>query len=226
LRFGDRSAPLLEHQRCLAWSAYAQIAPPQSDILSGMHSLHARTWLAVRGKTAEQVCGDLELRSGRAVTRPRHFALEGATSDAGWYLIVAAGWDHRLIQERVLTRLSAGCEVLTCTVEERNLSSAASGWRDGGRQWSVSYEGEERPGDVVTEGDLPFTFATLRQEFVAKSKAEDAGDLLLDPLFEIPIEIVQRTVGYRPDAPSRAFDGRFFLLEAVHPTLMQRLFGG
>lgn len=147
-------------------------------------------------------------------------------SDAGWYLIVAAEYDHRLIQEPVVTPLSAGCEVLTCTVEERNLSSAASGWRDGRRLWSVSYEGEETPGDVVTEGDLPFTFATLRQEFIAKSQADDAGDLLLDPLFEIPIEMVQRTVGYRPDEPSRAFDGRFVLLEAINPTLMQRLFGG
>ncbi len=191
-----------------------------------MESLDARTWLAVRGKTADQICGDLELRAGMAVTRPRRFALEGAMSDAGWYLIVADGWNHRLIQEPVLTRLSAGCEVLTCTVEESNLSSAASSWSDGRRLWSVGYEGEERPGDVVAEGDLPFTFAPLRQEFVAKSQAEDAGGLLLDPLFEIPIEMVQRTVGYRPDEPSRAFDGRFVLLEAINPTLMQRLFGG
>ena len=114
-----------------------------------MESLHSRTWLAVKGKAADAICNDLGLRAGMAVTRPRRFALEGAASDAGWYLIVADGRDHRLIQAPVLTRLSAGCGVLTCTVEERNLSSAAAGWRDGRRLWSVTYEGEDSPGEVV-----------------------------------------------------------------------------
>jgi hypothetical protein len=161
-----------------------------------------------------------------AVARPGRFALEGAGSEAGWYLIVADGWNHRLIQEPVLARLSAGCEVLTCTVEERNLSSAATGWRDGRRAWSVTYEGEERPGDVMAEGDLPASFAVIRRDLTARSQAEDAGDLLLDPLFEIPIEIVRDAVAYRPDEPSPAFDGRFVMLEALDPTILQRLFGG
>ena len=164
-----------------------------------MQSLHARTWLAVRGKSQHDICRDLELRAGMAVTRPRHFALEGAMSPVGWYLIVADGWDHRLIEPPVLTKLSARCEVLTCTVDERNLSSAATGWRGGRRLWSVTYEGEARPGDVVAEGDLPVTFAGLRRDLTAKSQAEDAGDLLLDPLFEIPIEAVRVAIGYRPD---------------------------
>lgn len=191
-----------------------------------MQDLQALTWLVVKGKAAAMVCTDLGLRAGMAVTRVGGFALEGAASDAGWYLIVAQGRDHRLIQAPVLTRLSSGCEVLTCTVEERNLSSAATGWRDGRQLWSVSYEGEERPGDVVAEGELPLTFAIIRQELTSKSQAEDAGDLLLDPLFEIPIETVRNAVGYRPDEPSPAFDGRFTRLEAIDPTLMQRLFGG
>jgi hypothetical protein len=193
---------------------------------SAMQSLHARTWLAVKGKSADTCCRDLGLRAGMAVTRPRRFALEGARSDAGWYLIVAEGLDHRLIQAPVLTKLSADCEVLTCTVEERNLFSAATGWRRGRRVWSVTYDGEERPGDVVVEGDVPPSFAAIREDLTARSRAEDAGDLLLDPLFEIPIETVRHTVGYRPDQPSPAFDGRFVLLEAVDPTIWQRLFGG
>jgi hypothetical protein len=161
-----------------------------------------------------------------AVTKRGDFPIEGAMSDAGWYLIVAAGWNHRLMRPAPLARLSGGCELLTCTVDERNLSSAATGWRDGGRLWSVSYEGEERPGEVIADGEPPLMFSTVRQEFIAKSQTDDAGDLLLDPLFEIPIELVQRTVGYRADQPSRAFDGRYVMLQAAKPTLMQRLFGG
>lgn len=190
-----------------------------------MQSLGARTWLAVRRKAPEAVCAALGLRAGMAVTRPRRFALEGAAA-SGWFLIVGDGRDHRLIQEPVLTLLSADCEVLTCTVDEPNLFSAATGWTHGRRLWSVSYDGDAQPGDVVAEGDLPVTFAIIRQDHVTKSQAEDAGDLLLDPLFEIPIALVRNAVGYRPDEPSPAFDGRFVLLEAIAPTLVQRLFGG
>jgi hypothetical protein len=193
---------------------------------SNLQSLNARTWLAVKGKSPEVILSDLDLRAGMAVTPPRHFPIEGAQSNAGWYLIVAEGWNDRLIQESVLRKVSAGCEVLACTVEERNLSSAASGWQDGRRLWSMGYEGEDRPGDVLVEGDLPLTVTMIRQDLTAKSQAGDAGDLLLDPLFEIPIEAVRQAVGYRPDEPSPAFDGRFVLLVAINPTIAQRLFGG
>lgn len=147
--------------------------------MSFVQDLHARSWLAVRGKAADAICADLGLKTGMAVTRPRRFALEGAASDAGWYLL-----------------------------------------------WVVTYDGEAQPGDVAANGDFPATFALIRRDYTAKSQAEDAGDLLLDPLFEIPIELVRNTVGYRPDEPSPAFDGRYTLLEAVDPTLMQRVFGG
>ena len=70
------------------------------------------------------------------------------------------------------------------------------------------------------------TFELISRDLTDKSKAADAGDLLLDPLFEIPIELVRNAVGYRPDEPSHAFEGRFVVLDPVNPTLMQRLFGG
>jgi hypothetical protein len=191
-----------------------------------VQSLQSRSWLAVRTRMGDTVLQTLGLRSGMAITRPRRFALEGAMSNAGWYLIVADGLNHRLIQPPVLATLSARCEVVTCTADERNLFAAATGWRDGQQVWSVSYAGEDDPGKVVVEGAPPAPFPAIRDELTRKSEAEDAGDLLLDPLFEIPIELVRQIVGYRPDEPSPAFDTRFVHLEAVDPTIMQRLFGG
>ncbi|HUQ87382.1 MAG TPA: hypothetical protein VM096_07480 [Vicinamibacterales bacterium] len=40
-------------------------------------------------------------------------------------------------------------------------------------------------------------------------------------MFEIPIELVHNIVGYRFDEPSGVFDGRFVVLDAIDPTLMQ-----
>ena len=76
-------------------------------------------------------------------------------SDAGWYLIVADERGHGFVQPPVLARLSAGWEVLTCSMDERNLSSTASGWKHGGEVWSVTYKGEDTPGEVVVEGTPP-----------------------------------------------------------------------
>jgi hypothetical protein len=191
-----------------------------------MESLQDRTWIGVKGKSPDAIFRDLDLRSGMASSRRGYFALQGALSDPGWYLIDAAGWNHRLIQGPVLIRLSAGCEVLTCTVDEGNLASAATGWKDGRRVWSVTYAGEDKPGEIATEGELPSPFSMIHQDYVARSRAPDAGDLLLDPLFEIAIEVVHNAIGFRADEASAAFDGRFVALEAVDPTIVQRLFGG
>jgi hypothetical protein len=188
-------------------------------------SLDSTSWLAVKGKAADAVYHDLGIRAGMALTTPGGLALTGAASDAGWYLIVATGFDHRLIQPPVLAGLSAGCEVLTCTVAADNLSSRASGWRNGQKSWSVTYEGEDSP-EVIVDGDLPVAFDMIRRDYIARSQAPDAGDLLLDPLFEIAIEIVRNPVAYRPDEPSPAFDGRWVVLESINRTFMQHLFGG
>ena len=82
------------------------------------------------------------------------------------------------------------------------------------------------PGEVHAQGDLPLTFELISRDLTNKSKAAGAGDLPLDPLFQIPIELVHNAVGYRSDEPSQAFEGRFVVLDPINPTLMQRLFGG
>jgi hypothetical protein len=187
--------------------------------------LHSRSWLGVKGKPLEVVCVELDLHLGMVSTQHMYFPLEGARSDAGWSLIVGAGFDHRLIQPPLMVKLSQGCEVLTCTCDERNLSSAATAWRHGAQEWSITYNGEDSP-EVVVTGALPPGVLLLQRELIEKSKAEDAGDLLLDPLFEIAIEAVRHFIGYRPDSQGPEFEGRFHALKANHPTLGQRLFGG
>ncbi len=175
-----------------------------------------RSWLAVRGKSPDAVKAELRLRqSSLAGDDTLKFQIVGATSDAGWYLIVARGRDHRLVAEPVIQRLSLGCEVLTCSAEEQSIISAAAGWQDGRRAWSVSYDGEEGPADVVVDGDLPFAFSVIRAQFTAEAKAEDAGDALVDPMYQIPIEIVHSVTGYSPGKKSPAFTGRFALLEGL-----------
>jgi hypothetical protein len=178
------------------------------------HTSPPRSWLAVRGKSPEAVRNELRLReSSLAGDDKLKFQIVGANSDAGWYLIVARGRDHRLIQESLVRNLSLGCEVLTCTAEEQVIFSAATCWRNGSRVWSVTYEGEEDAKDVVIEGDLPFAFSAIHAQFTAQAQAEDAGDALVDPMFEIAVEIVRSVIGYKPYDVNSGFAGRYKLLE-------------
>lgn len=187
-----------------------------------------RSWLAVNGKSPEAVRTELRLRaSSLAGDDNLRFQIVGASSDRGWYLIVARGRDHRLIQESVIRSLSAGCEVLTCNVQEEVIFSQATCWRNGSRVWSVTYDGEEGATDVVVEGDLPFAFAAIHAQFTALAQAEDAGDALVDPMFEIPVEMVHSLTGYKPSAGSPAYKGRFGLLEGLDtPWWKRMIFGG
>ncbi len=96
------------------------------------YSSRPRSWLAVKGKSPEAVRSELKLRISSIPGDDKlTFKIVGANSDAGWYLIVLRGREHQLIGEPVVKPLSIGCEVLTCTVEEQVMYSAATGWRDG-----------------------------------------------------------------------------------------------
>jgi hypothetical protein len=170
----------------------------------------------VRGKPPEAIHAELRLRVGSVPGDDNlTFQIVGAGSDAGWYLIVANGREHRLIRETAVKPLSTGCEVVTCTADEQNTFSEAADWRDGQRVWSVSYDGEEGPADVVVSGEPPFEFSLIRDRYTAEAQAPDAGDALIDPMFEIPVELVHGVIGYKPRASSPAFHGRFVLLEGM-----------
>ena len=180
------------------------------------HTSPPRSWLAVRGKSPETVCRELRLRASSLHGDDKlKFQIVGAHSDAGWYLIIASGRDHRLIHESVLKSLSVGCEVLTCTVEEQVIFSAATCWRNGSRVWSVTYEGEDAATDVVVEGDLPFAFSGIRSQFTALANADDVDDALVDPMFEIPVECVRSLIDYKPYDKNARFAGRYMLLEGL-----------
>src|ERR1041385_3228860 len=101
------------------------------------------SWLAVRGKSPEAIRAELHLRGTGTPGYIPKSSFVGSSSDAGWYLIVARGCEHRIISTPVLEHLSAACEVLTCTVEEHVMFSKATGWQNSKRLWSVTHKGED-----------------------------------------------------------------------------------
>jgi hypothetical protein len=185
------------------------------------------SWLAVKGKSPETVLGQLELRSTRKPGEVGRAPFVAATSDAGWYLVVANRCAHHIISAPVVESLSADCELLTCTVEEHVMFSEATGWRGGQRLWSVTHRGDDdaTKKTVAEQGTLPSEYPAIRDRFFSQQEAENAADAEVDFLFEIPVVLVQTFTGFKHDDASPAFEARGFeLLESTKRSFFQRLF--
>ena len=188
----------------------------------------ALAWVAVKGRPASEILDELRLRptGKRAVEGEVPFV--GASLDSGWYLIVMPGGDrlehyvrikHPVLAPSVLARLSTNCEVMTCSVEEHVMFSEATGWRNGERLWTVTYE----PSDIEEKGTLPAEYAPLRDRLIAQQDAEGETDAEVDHLFEIPVVLAQTFVGYKHDEVNPALEaqGGFEALESDAPTTAQ-----
>ena len=162
----------------------------------------ARSWLAVRGKPPVAVLEELGLRATGARGGLGSAAIHGGPAAAGWYLVVAEGAEHRFLAPAVARRLSAGCELLTCTVEEHVMFSQAASWRDGHQEWTVTHRGEQGPVGLEVAGEPPSEFPAVRERLEAQQEAEGGAEADVDYLFEIPVVLVQQSIGFKHDEPS------------------------
>lgn len=173
----------------------------------------ALSWLATKGKSTETVLAELELRPTGDQGIGGESPAVGAITATGWYLIVLDEAEHRLISAAVIARLSRGCEVVTCTVEEHVMFSQATGWRDGREEWRVTHRGEDGPIGLEAQGDLPDRFPAIRDELTARQAAEGGADAGVDYLFDIPVALVQVFTGFKHDEAD--LDGETLAFEVL-----------
>lgn len=186
------------------------------------------SWLAVRGKPASDILHELQLRPTGEHALEGESPFVGGQSDAGWYLLVMPGAEHHLLQPEALERLSAACEVVTCTVEEHVMFSQATRWHHGRQVWAVTHEGEAGPVGVEEQGTLPPEYPLIRDPLMREQGAAGGAEADVDHLFDIPVKLAQALVGYRHDERSPAFEGGGFEVlesEARSRTWLGRLLG-
>lgn len=188
----------------------------------------ALSWLATKGKPSEIVLAELGLRATGAEGVAGDCPAVGTTTASGWYLIVLDEAEHRLIADAVIARVSLGCEVLTCTVEEHVMFSQATGWRDGRELWRVTHSGEDGPVGLDARGNLPAQFPGIRDDLTAQQEAEGGADADVDFLFDIPVVLVRAFTGFKHDESGPDEPSTFEVLEPTRtaPTSKQSWFGG
>jgi hypothetical protein len=169
------------------------------------------SWFAVRGKPPTAVLQDFGLKNvGREYCTTPYC---GGSLPSGWYLVIHGRHEFTSDEAR---RLSRGCEVVACFVEEHVMVSRAAGWKDGEQIWSVTHDAEEGDGHLEVEGEPPASFAAIRDR-LAKQQEKDGG---ADFLFDIPVDLAKEMTGYsHEETPQITFDN------FVKPTFFQRVFG-
>jgi len=105
-----------------------------------------------------------------------------------------------------------------CLVEEHVLASSAEFWSGGTRMWWISHEGENGPKGLLTDGDLPECFSSIRSEMEEAQRAEGGDDADVDYIFEIPLRVAQSMVGFKHDDDcAHMTEGQFVVLSGRAP---------
>ena len=212
---------------------------------------YSLSWLAIKGKAPQAVLDELGFRATGERQEIPEAPLSAATMPNGWCLIVS---DHteQVASDSVLEHLTAGCEAVTCFVEEHVMCSSATGWKDGRRCWRVNHDAQRGLEHLETEGELPASFNSIRDRLFSRQKEENlrkAGirrplfprkalsidEMGCDYIFEIPVEVAREITGYRHDRDVPGSDGQPFevLIGAApdksapqqKPSLWKRWFG-
>jgi hypothetical protein len=187
------------------------VAPPECSLPRVGFSI---SWLAVRGKEAEIVLGDLGLTpTGERDELAAESPIAGASLEGGWYVIVLDGYEHELVADEVLKRISEGCEVVAAGAEEHVGACFAVGWRDAERIWWISHNAEEGLYNLEAGGTLPEGFESLRRDRMDEQDAAGGSNGDVDHVFDIPLESARRVCGFVHDGDEPA--GGFAVLARI-----------
>lgn len=162
---------------------------------------YSLSWAAVRGKSPEAVRAELGLEPTGVTLEVPEGDFCSVALETGWFIVVS-NLDERFVDDAVLAKLSAGCEVVGCFVEEHVMMSRAAGWREGQQQWSLTHQAEVSRDDLSREGTPPPVLAELEAAARSRRQAEPDGP---DFLFDVPANVAQALSGFRHDEGERSF---------------------
>ncbi|HEX5104526.1 MAG TPA: hypothetical protein VFV87_11975 [Pirellulaceae bacterium] len=153
------------------------------------------SWLAIRGKPLDSVLDELGLRSTGEFADVPDSPIVGTLVPTGWFVV----YYNRIIGDGDVKALSAGCEIITCDIEEHVMYSGAAYWRNCRQIWSVVHQSVQGLDHLRTVGELPLEFVAIRDKLITESRLTRGTELAADYVFDIPIELAKAITGFRHD---------------------------
>lgn len=156
-------------------------------------------WIAVRGKTKDEILARLALADTGQPDDANESPVSGAALPGGGYLVFFNDMAHPATQAPSMALLSAGCEALGCQVEEHVMASAAFLYRDGVKAWDVVHLAEQGLYHLAVDGTPPALLDTIHREMKATQDEQGGAEADVDCLFEVPLMLATALFGYRHD---------------------------
>src|SRR5258708_6265542 len=162
---------------------------------------YSTSWLAIKGRAKSDVQPEFGLsESGKTEELPQS-AIPGTDLPDGSYLVFLNECFHRFsASEAVLARLSQGCEIVGCQVEEHVMVSTAFCWKDGHRLWEVGHEADKGIANLDVEGAPPAALREIEARLRAEQDEAGGENADVDAIFDIPVELAFACSGYRHDS--------------------------
>jgi hypothetical protein len=155
------------------------------------------SWVAVHGEGNEVVWRELGLApTGERDEFVAESPIAGARLEKDWCLVTFNRYEHELVHDEVLKRLSKGCTLVAAGAEEHVMCSFAVEWRDGARTWWISHDPQEGIETLEAEGSLPEGFDGLRRELLAQQNAAGGSEADVDYVFSIPLDTAKLVTGF------------------------------
>ena len=115
------------------------------------------SWNATRGIGADAALALQGLAATGVDANYLESPVSAVSLEGGWLLVVASGCDHRITSASILAKLSVGCEVVGCTIEEHVMFSSSELWSYGSRIWRVEHDAQLAFDHLIATGSPPGT---------------------------------------------------------------------
>jgi hypothetical protein len=170
---------------------------------------YAISWIAFKDKAAAGVQECLSLvPTGKVEDMPE--GMFSATKLGPWYLVVIDRHAHEFVNESMLRKFSADCEVVAATVEEHVMFSSAEYWTRGTRVWSVVHDAQVSMKHLVETGSPPASFLPIKERLFAAQKNERDDELKMDRIFDAPLELAESLTDFKHD---KVIEAQFEILK-------------
>jgi hypothetical protein len=157
------------------------------------------SWIAVHGLSKSEVCQRLAIFDTGEPDEANESPISGASLPNDWQVIFLNDLLHPFVAVESLNRLSKGCEVVGCQVEEHVMVCAAFFYANGARVWNITHESDKGLTNLDSEGLLPAAFEEIKARNLAAQQKDDNEDGGVDYIFEVPLELAEHICGYKHD---------------------------
>ena len=174
---------------------------------------YSLSWAAVQGGTLRMICDACNLHPTGAREEIAESKIDAAEIPGGWYLVL---FNQQEIDGRLLAKLSAKGEVVSCFVEDHVMYSSAAGWNRGEQVWKVFHDCEKGRYHLDVAGAPPAELEEIRRKLTQEQEAAGGEKADVDFIYDVPAEVAKSLTGFRHDQDIEGMVGEVYhILEPV-----------